>query len=172
MKFPKILSIFIFLFFSVTASTVVTAGKLEIHDAWVREAPPNAAVMAAYLTLRNQSSKTYTLISASSPDFKRVEMHRTEEHDGMAKMLPVSRVMVSTNGSVSFEPGGMHLMLMQPKKSLKVGDSISLTLFFSDETSQKISVPVKKGNGSDDGHEMHHGGHEPTHEMQHDSHSH
>jgi len=179
MKFPKALSVFLFLLVSVTTSTAVTAGKLEIHDAWAREAPPNAAVMAAYLTLHNHSAKTYTLISASSPDFTRVEMHRTEQHDGMAKMLPVSRVMVSTNSSVSFQPGGMHLMLMTPKKPLKVGDSISLTLFFSDESSQKISVPVKKGSGSN-GHAMHHGSHEPTHDkhqknhdkMQHDAHSH
>lgn len=149
-------------------TTAISAGeKLEAHDAWVREAPPNAAVMAAYLTLHNHSPKTFTLISISSPDFNRVEMHRTEQHDGMTKMHPVSRVMLSTNGSVSFQPGGMHLMLMKPKKRFKSGDLISLTLFFTDESSLNISVPVKKGTG-DSSHKMHHGDHS-THDAMHDS---
>ena len=151
---------------SVSAAGPSTKG-MEIHDAWVREAPPNAAVMAAYLTLHNHSAKTFTLISVASPDFERVEMHRTEQHDGMTKMLPVSRVMLSTNGSVSFQPGGMHLMLMKPKKQLKSGDSISLSLFFTDESSLKISVPVKKGTGSDE-HEMHHEHHQSSHDAKHD----
>ena len=158
------------IFFLLLTTAVSVAGpavkKVEIHDAWVRETPPNATVMAAYLTLHNHSAKTFTLVSASSPDFQRVEMHRTEEQDGMTKMLPVSRVMLSTNGSVSFQPGGMHLMLMKPKKRFKSGDSISLTLFFTDESSLKISVPVKKGTGSDK-HEMNHEHHQSSHDASH-----
>lgn len=177
MKFPKTLAVFFFLIFS--ASTIAAAGKLEIHDAWAREAPPNAEVMAAYLTLHNHSAKTHTLVSVSSPEFTQVKMHRTEQHDGMTKMLPVSRVMLSTNGSMSFQPGGMHLMLMEPKKRFKSGDSISLTLFFTDESSLKISVPVKKATHNDE-HKMHHDDHGSTHDEHrkknsknhHDSHTH
>ena len=162
-KLPKTLPLFFFVLFSITAATAATAGKLEIHDAWVREAPPMAEVMAAYLTLHNHSAKTYTLTSVSSPDFERVEMHRTEQHDGMTTMLPVSRVILSANGSVSFQPGGMHLMLMKPKKHLMVGNSVSLTLLFSDESSMTITAPVKKATG-EDGHAMHHDMHD-MHDM-------
>jgi len=105
-------------------------------------------------------------------------MPRTEQPDGMTKMLPVSRVILSTNGSVSFQPGGMHIMLMKPKKTLKSGDSISLTLFFTDESSLKISVPVKKGTSGKE-HGMHHENHQSdhdathatTHETTHDDHN-
>lgn len=161
--------IFAIVFLLFLASSSAVAGKLEIHDAWVRETPPNAAVMAAYLTLRNHAAKTFTLVSAASPDFNRVEIHRTEQSDGMTKMFPVSRVMLSTNSSVSFQPGGMHLMLMKPKKRFKAGNSISLTLFFSDESSLNISVPVKKGTGNDE-HKMDHGNHHSGHDSMHDNH--
>lgn len=160
----KTLSLVLLLLLTATVSAAGLSTKgMEIHDAWVRETPPNAEVMAAYLTLHNHSAKTFTLVSASSPDFERVEMHRTEQLDGMTKMLPVSRVMLSTNGSATFQPGGMHLMLIKPKKHLKSGDAILLTLFFTDESSLKISVPVKKGSGSD-GHEMHHENHPSSHD--------
>lgn len=155
--FSTIFSLIILLLLSANISA---AEKLEAHDAWVREAPPNATVMAAYLTLHNHSTKTYTIVSAASPDFKHVEMHRTEQHDGMAKMVPISRVILSPKGSVSFQPGGMHLMLMKPKKPLKAGDTVSLTLFFLDESSITLSVPVKKDDGNM-GHDM------MEHDMQH-----
>lgn len=140
----------IFLF----AGSSVSAGELEIHDAWVREAPPTAKVMAAYLTLHNHSAKTYTLSSLSSPDFKQVEMHRTEQHDGMSKMILVSRVILSPKGSVNFQPGGMHLMLMNPEKRLKQGDKVTLTLTFTDESSIQVSLPVKKATAQS-GHNKH-----------------
>ena len=165
LRFPKTLSL-VFLLLSIIASTVSAAAKLEIHDAWVREAPPNAEAMAAYLTLHNHSSKTYTLVSVSSPDFVQAMMHRTEQQDGMTTMLPISRVIISPNGSVSFQPGGMHLMLMKPKKHLVAGDKISLTLFFSDESSMKINLSVKK-DATEDDHAMDHMEH-----MQHSDHHH
>lgn len=153
---------------SMVSAADLSTKEMEIHDAWTREAPPSTEVMAAYLTLHNHTAKTFTLVSVSSPDFNRVEMHRTEEHDGMMKMLPVSRVMISSNGSVSFQPGGMHLMLMKPKKALKNGDTVSLKLMFSDKSSLKTSVPVKKGTAGS-GHEMHHGDHHDMHDDNHQS---
>jgi len=123
--------------------------------------------MAAYLTLQNPSLSTYTLTGLSSPDFKRIEMHRTEQHDGMSKMLPVPQVMLSSKGHIVFQPGGMHLMLINPKKRLRAGDKITLTLFFSDAHSTKssleISLPVKKAT-TNIRHTLHNG--------QHDSHQH
>jgi copper(I)-binding protein len=164
------LFIFIALFFSIfNASALSAAGKLEVHNAWVREAPPNASVMAAYFSLHNHSTKGKTLISMASPQFKRVEMHRTEQQDGMTKMVAVSRVILDSKGSVSFEPGGMHVMLMNPKKPLKAGDKIALTLFFTDESSLKISLPVKKAAASM-GHNMDHSMHDMDHSMHNDEH--
>lgn len=159
--------LFVSLFLLAASNNLQAAGKLEVHDAWVREAPPNARVMAAYFSLHNHSSKGKTLISMSSPKFKRVEMHRTKQEDGMTKMVAVSRVILDSKGSVSFEPGGMHVMLMNPKSRFKAGDTIPLTLFFTDESSLQISLPVKKA-AANMGHKMDHS----MHSAEHESHSH
>ena len=155
------------LVFLLMMTSINAADKLHVHDAWAREAPPGTSVMAAYLTLQNPSLKAYTLTGLSSPDFKRIEMHRTEQHDGMSKMLPVPQVMLNSKENVVFQPGGMHLMLINPKKPLKAGDNITLTLFFSDEHSTKssleISLPVKKATTNT---------RHTLHNEQHDSHSH
>jgi hypothetical protein len=150
--------------------SVLAAGNIEAYEPWVREAPPNVKVMAAYFTLHNHSNKTITLNAISSPDFGHVEMHRTEQHDGMAHMVAVKHVMLSPKGSVAFEPGGMHVMLMQPKRSFKAGDSITLTLSFSDATSLQVIAPVKKAMPGHDmmmGHDMDPAMHQHDSQQQH-----
>lgn len=167
---PSYSTVFLFLLLSVMAMPAFAAGTIEAHDPWVREAPPNVKVMAAYLTLHNHSNKTMTLNAISSPQFSHVEMHRTEQHDGMAHMVPVKHVMLSPKGSVAFEPGGMHVMLMQPKKSFKAGDNITLTLSFSDESSLQVIAPVKKAMPGHDmmmGHDMDHSEHQHDPQQQH-----
>jgi copper(I)-binding protein len=87
----------------------------------------------------------------------------------MTKMLPVSQVMLSAKDSVKFQPGGMHLMLIKPKKHFVAGDSISVTLFFTDESSMKITAQVKKGTSNED-HSMHMGNHEDMHNQHNENH--
>lgn len=122
---------------------------LEVHNAWVREAPPSAKILAAYLSLHNHTDKTHTILSITSPQFSRVEIHRTEIKNDIARMLPVSRIILSPNGKVLFEPGGLHLMLIKLKKKYKSGDKIQLILHLSDKSTFDFTAPVKKGHGMD-----------------------
>jgi len=141
--------------------------KLEVHNAWVREAPPSAKVLATYMSLHNHTDKTHTILSVTSPQFARIEIHRTEMKDGMARMLPVSRIMISSHGKVLFEPGGLHLMLIKPKNKYKSGDKIQLRLHLSDKSTFDFTAPVKKSHGTenDSKHNMNH----DSHGMDHDS---
>jgi copper(I)-binding protein len=145
---------------------------LEVHNAWVREAPPSSKVLAAYMSLHNHTDKTHTVVSISSPQFGRAEIHRTEMKDDMARMLPVSKIMISSHGKVLFEPGGLHLMLINPKKKYKSGDKIQLTMHLSDKSTFDFTAPVKKGHGMEDHskHDMDHGANNDDHDMNHDSH--
>jgi len=148
--------------------------ELEVHNAWVREAPPSANVLAAYMSLHNHSDKTHTILSITSPQFSRAEIHRTEIKNGIARMLPVSRIIISPNGKVLFEPGGLHLMLIKPKKKYRSGDKIQLTLHLSDKSTFKFTAPVKKSRDMDNhsSHDMNHDStdmNHDTHDMDHDS---
>ncbi len=146
--------------------------KLEVHDQWVREAPPSAKVMAGYLSLHNHTDKTHTILRITSPQFSRVEIHRTKIKNDIARMLPVSKIIISPNGKVLFEPGGLHLMLIKPKKKYRSGDKIQLTLHLSDKSTFDFTAPVKKGHGMEDHskHDMDHDSHNKNHDMKHDSH--
>jgi len=120
------------------------SGEISVGDPWVREAPPFSKVLGAYLIVKNSGSQDRVLTAASSPAFQRVEMHKTEIREGVARMLRQETVGVPANSEVAFESGGYHLMLMEPLKPLKAGDHVDMTLLFSDGEQVAFTAEVRK----------------------------
>ena len=129
------------------------ASTLEITHPWVREAPPSARVLAAYMSIKNPGDSAITINGISSPDFEYAEIHRTVINDGVARMLHIKQLDVPANGIIRLEPGGLHLMLFNPKRMLAEGDTITLTIHLGNETCMTVSTPVVR---QDDDHSRHH----------------
>jgi copper(I)-binding protein len=103
-------------------------GQLVAADAWIREAPPGAAAMAGYATLRNGTREALRCDAASGPDFGAVELHRTVVENGMSRMERGQVVELAAGGEARLEPGGLHLMLFRPQRELRAGTRTRLTL--------------------------------------------
>jgi copper(I)-binding protein len=147
------------LLFALLYALIANADStLEVTDPWIREAPPGAEVLAAYMVITNRDVNTATITTLSSPDFERIEVHRTLVEDGVARMVPVESLEIAAQGRVVLEPGGMHLMLYSPKRPLREGDSVALDLQQPDSACVRITVPVVKrdATGGDDDHQHHH----------------
>jgi hypothetical protein len=142
-----------FMLFSGMNTVFAADAGVMISDQWVREAPPNMPMMAGYMTIMNMSKHEQSLVGASSPQFKMVELHRSIEENGMSKMIAQKKVDIPAGKSVEFKPGSYHLMLMHPLKPLKAGDTVEFTLKFSNGDTKAFTAPVKKSNG---GHEQMH----------------
>ena len=124
---------------ALSAGPSVLASKV-----WIRQAPPGVSVMAGYFTLQDLTDKPLDLKSVTSPDFASVEMHRSFVQDNQEHMEPVPSITLPAKGSVEFKPGSYHLMLMQPKKNLFAGDTVTLTLAFSDGSELTLLAPVRR----------------------------
>ncbi len=118
--------------------------SVEVKNAWVREAHPNADVNAGYMTLINTGSANVTIVSASSDAFEKVEFHDMAMKDGMMQMRELKGIEIPASGQVQFVPGGKHLMLKNPKRRVKDGDIVSVELMFSSGTAQTLNIGVKK----------------------------
>lgn len=71
-------------------------------------------------------------------------LHRTIiEADGVARMEPQPEIPIAAGQTLVFEPGGYHVMLMQMKRALHPGDSISITLVFQQAGPITIQVPIE-----------------------------
>ncbi|TDR22648.1 copper chaperone PCu(A)C [Marinicella litoralis] len=119
-----------------------------ISDLWFREAPPTAKMLAAYVTVENQTQKDLKLIGAFAPDFAMAEIHKTIDVDGLLKMREQKELLIPQNEQLVMEPGGLHIMLMMPKKRFTVGEEVRICLIYQDESGseqvQHLDFPVKK----------------------------
>ncbi len=118
---------------------------VTVSDAWARATAPGQEVGAAYMTLK--SDKAATLAALSSPAAGSVEIHEMSMKNGVMKMRMLDKLTLPAGKVVKLEPGGFHLMLIDLKKPLKVGEKIELTLALKDgkgkTDTQTVSVPVK-----------------------------
>lgn len=138
-------------------SAVAQADQLNVSDAWVREAPPTSQVLAAYLNIENPGAEEIVIVGASSPQFDTVELHRTEIVDGIARMIAQQRLIVPAGGAVIFEPGGLHLMLIQAVRPLQRGDQVEIQFQLSTGENLKVQAEVRPGmvDAMDHSHQHH-----------------
>ncbi len=141
-SFPSILAVFLY----VLSSPIAQSGEpsVSVRDPWIREAPPNASVLAGYMVLENHTGRSVSLLRVASPAFRNAMIHRTVTQGGVAKMVHMQRVEIPPGGKVVFEPGGYHLMLMNPKEPLRAGDRAKLELEFTSGLTESVDFSVRK----------------------------
>jgi copper(I)-binding protein len=119
-------------------------GGIVISQPYARATMPGAKVAAAYMQLRNTGKAPITLVSAASPVCDKVELHTMSMEGGIMRMRELQNgVTIPPGGTISFVPGGMHLMLMGLRQQLTPGTAVAVTLNFSGAPSQTLQFPVQ-----------------------------
>jgi len=118
---------------------------LTVHDAWARPAAKGGSDVV-YLTLTNHGSSVERLIRARSPVAAMTMLHQTKmAAGGVMRMRDVAEIKISPGQSVTFAPGGLHIMLSGLEEDLKPGQTFPLTLSFASGRELTLLVPVRKG---------------------------
>jgi periplasmic copper chaperone A len=136
------------LIFPALANADTTAGipGIEIHDAWIAEAPPVSTVNAAYMRIINTSAADTRIESVSCENFSSAQFHRTVYVNGMASMRPLDELILPAGTDLVFKPGDYHIMLFNPVHALHSGDESQCTLKLGDGRSIQIKLDVKKSS--------------------------
>ena len=120
------------------------AGELAVTNAWSRSTPPGVTVGVAYFTLKNDTGKSDRLLKITTPVASKVQVHRTEILDGMARMREVAVLHIDAGQTVEFAPNGMHLMLMGLKQPLAAGRTFEIELLFEVAGPRNVKVAIRK----------------------------
>lgn len=125
--------------------TVLNAAEstVAIRDAWVREAPPNAQVLAGYAQIENTGDQAEAIVAVGSAAFEKAEIHHSEVKDGVARMAQVKRLDLPPGQIVNLEPGGTHVMLFNPKSSLRAGQHVTLSFTLSSGKTLSVNADVR-----------------------------
>ena len=138
---------------------------VEAHHPWVRAVPANSPTSAAYMVLYNHGDRGEQLMSVSSPIAGTAELHTVMEKDGVMSMRPVKHITIPAHGSQELKPGGSHIMLINLKQTLIIGEEVSLTLNFQHAGTVELKVAVLESQIKGLGHEhsMDHSNHQMEH---------
>lgn len=152
--FARLASLVAILLPLCTSSALTAESTLSVRDAWIREAPPAASVLAGYMVIENQGAESRELITAESAAFRAIELHRSVVEGGVARMARQDTLSIPAGGKLALQPGGYHLMLMAPQKPLRAGDEATVTLGFDNGERLAVTMRVRKVDGAD--HQHHH----------------
>jgi copper(I)-binding protein len=122
-------------------AAVAAAQPLTITDAWARATPPGARTAAVYFTIVNDGPAE-RVIAAESAAARVLELHTHRVEGGLQRMVRLADVAVPAGETVRFEPGGLHVMLLDIAAPLAPGMQIELTLRFAIAPPVTIRLPV------------------------------
>ncbi len=149
------LSVSIFAIASIVVATATfahefKAGSITIEHPWSRPTPGGAKVGAGYLTFDNDGTTPDRLVSATAAIAGRTQIHLMSMADGVMKMREVTDgVSVPAKGSVKLEPNAYHLMFLDLKGPLKVGEEFAGTLTFEKAGTVDVTFEVEGTGGQD-----------------------
>jgi periplasmic copper chaperone A len=146
MRPPGLAAVSVALGLCVLAGPAAASQPLTISHAWLRFLTPQIPA-AGYFTLYNGGQHAAVLTGATSPDCGKLMLHKSVVENGSASMQMVAEVVVPAHGSVTFHPGGYHLMCMSPSPAIAPGHSMPVSLSFKDGSTVTATFPVYGAKG-------------------------
>lgn len=134
----------VFLSPAIAFAQVDAADSLLVTNAWIKLAPPGAAVNAAYMDFHNRAQEEKVIVAVTADCCAQVMMHQTRREGDRVYMDHRDTLYILAQSELQLTPGGLHLMLVGAKTPLRLNDSVNIVFDFSDSTQLTLRVPVKK----------------------------
>lgn len=123
------------------------AGDIKVMHPYSVETAAMAQAGAGYMELVNTGDVADTLLAVEA-DFPRVMLHESVMDGDVARMEHLMQVEVPAGETVSFAPGGKHVMFMGlGGDPFEVGETFDATLIF--ENAGRIDVVFKVEEAKD-----------------------
>jgi len=98
---------------------------------------------AVYFGLSYSGAPVVTLTGVTVEGAGMTMIHNYAEDKGAMKMVMAGPVTLSKDAPVTFAPGGLHVMAMEPAAEWKAGDTVNVTLTLSDGTTQTVAAALR-----------------------------
>ena len=115
--------------------------QVNVGSAWARPAVPGQTGTGAFMTLTSKDGAK--LVGASSAAAGVVEIHEMAMDHNVMKMRPITSLELPAGREVQLKPGGHHVMLLDLKQPLKVGDKVRIDLRLETRDGKRVTQPVE-----------------------------
>ncbi|WP_068478056.1 copper chaperone PCu(A)C [Pseudoclavibacter helvolus] len=129
------------------------AESVTVENTWVKAA--DSGMSAAFGEINNTGEGDVTIVSVASPASTALELHETVENETgeMTMREKGGGFTIAPGETLTLEPGGNHIMLMDLPEPVVAGDELSFTLTFSDDSTLDFTAPAKDYAGANENYE-------------------
>jgi len=118
-------------------------GSMHIAQPWARATPKGAKSGAAYMTITNKGTAPDRVNCVSSDASGQCQIHSMTMEGGVMKMRPVEGGLeIKPGETVTLQPSGFHVMLVDLKHPLEKGQTVKVTLKFDHAGTVDVEYPV------------------------------
>ncbi|MGE5161905.1 MAG: copper chaperone PCu(A)C [Betaproteobacteria bacterium] len=129
----------------IAALTWAVAGsalaQVDITSAWARSTVPGQGGTGAFMTIVAKDGGK--LVGAASPVAGVVELHEMAMDNNVMKMRAIPALDLPAGREVQLKPGGYHVMLLDLKRPLKVGEKVRIELRLEMRDGKRVTQPVE-----------------------------
>jgi hypothetical protein len=125
----------------VWAAAGSALAQVNVSSAWARSTVPGQGGTGAFMTLVSRDGGK--LIGAASPVAGVVELHEMAMDNNVMKMRAIPSLDLPAGREVQLKPGGYHVMLLDLKRPLKVGEKVQIELRLETRDGKRVTQPVE-----------------------------
>lgn len=135
---------------SVAESSSDSSSSVTVDDPWVKAA--EEGMTSSFGLVENTGEEDVTLVAVESTISEEIELHQTSD-DGSGAMSMEEKeggFPIPAGDSLDLAPGGNHIMFMDFDGPLQAGDTVDLTLVFSDGSRLDYEASIRDFAGADE----------------------
>ncbi|WP_036960165.1 copper chaperone PCu(A)C [Pseudoclavibacter soli] len=130
---------------TASSSEQTQQDAVTVENAWAKAATTADGMTAVFGTLRATDGDVQ-LVSAETEVAGMTQLHETVD----GKMQEKEGGFAITSDGFELAPGGNHIMLMKLKQDLEPGQTVTVTLHFSDGREQQFDAEVRSYTGANE----------------------
>lgn len=115
--------------------------QVNVSSAWARSTVSGQSGTGAFMTLVSKDGGK--LVGAASPVAGVVELHEMAMDNNVMKMRAIPALDLPAGREVQLKPGGYHVMLLDLKRPLKVGEKVQIELRLEMRDGKRVTQPVE-----------------------------
>lgn len=119
------------------------AATLTVDNARVVLPPVAGNPAAVYFDLSYTGADGVTLEGVEVAGGGMTMIHDYAEEAGTRRMVMADAVPLTQGTPISFAPGGLHVMVMEPSSELRAGGTAEVTLTLSNGATTVVTAPVR-----------------------------
>lgn len=120
------------------------ADALQVTNAHVYASDETGIDIPLLMTVRNDASEADALLRVRCPFANFSERHTVDRGEGAPAMRAVKSIPVLENKTTEFKPDGYHVMLLQTRQKLAVGETFTCAITFQKAGTKETEVQVLK----------------------------